>query len=127
MRNLTRFAIAAVVVAGAAPASQLTAGCSSDGSGESGAGVDAIIFIKRQHTALTAQGPTVDVAGGNGQVIDYDRYVPGGSLVMLSPPRPDGTLKNLTAQFPQADFNGADVSFDGKQAVFSMKRDPEDN
>ena len=127
MRNITRFAVAALVVAGVAPASQFTAGCSSDDNGESGAGVDAIVFIKRQHTALSAQGPTVDVAGGNGQVIDYDRYVPGGSLVILSPPRPDGTLKNITAEFPQADFNGADVSFDGKQVVFSMKRDPEDN
>ena len=127
MRNITRLAVVALVAAGVAPASQLTAGCSSDDNGESSAGVDAIIFIKRQHTAITQAGPTVDVAGGNGQVIDYDRYVPGGQLVVLSPPRPDGTLKNITAEFPQADFNGADVSFDGTQVVFSMKRDPEDH
>lgn len=126
MRYLTRLAVLALA-AGLAPASQLTAGCSSDDSGDSGAGVEAVIFIKRQHTALSQGGPTVDVAGGNGQVIDYDRYVPGGSLMILSPPRPDGTLKNITAEFPTADFNGADVSFDGKQVVFSMKRDGEDH
>ena len=40
---------------------------------------------------------------------------------MLAPARPDGTLTNLTRAFPTADFNGADVSFDATQAVFSMK------
>ena len=118
MRNLIRFTAVALVVGVA---------CSDDDSGQSDIGVNAIVFIKRQHTSITAQGPTVDVAGGNGQVIDYDRYVPGGSLVILSPPRPDGTLKNITRDFPTADFNGADVSFDGKQVVFSMKRDADDN
>jgi hypothetical protein len=70
---------------------------------------------------------SIDVAGGNGQVLDYQRYVPGGSLNVLSPARADGTLTNLTKDFPQADFNGADVSFDARQAVFSMKRDESDH
>ena len=67
---------------------------------------------------------TVDVAGGNGQVLDYDRYVPGGSLNLLTPRRRQtGSCRTSTAAYPTADFNGADVSFDATQVVFSMKRD----
>ncbi len=105
----------------------LAAGCGEGGTEEKGAGVNGIIFIKRQHTTVGANGVSVDVAGGNGQVLDYERYVPGGQLVILSPPRPDGVLKVITSDFPTADFNGADVSFDGRQVVFSMKRDPQDH
>jgi len=47
--------------------------------------------------------------------------VPGGSLNLLTPARADGTRTNLTSAFAAADFNGADVSFDATQAVFSMK------
>lgn len=108
----------------AAPA--FLSGCTEETEKETGVGVSAIVFIKRQHTTTGPQGVSVDVAGGNGQVLDYERYVPGGSLVILSPPRPDGKLQNITADFPEADFNGADVSFDGKQVVFSMRRDPND-
>src|SRR5579862_1213045 len=62
------------------------------------AGVPGILFIKRQHTFTDpASGAvSVDVAGGNGQVLDYDRYVPGGALMLLSPARADGTLHTLT-------------------------------
>lgn len=127
MRYLTRVA-AIALVAGAVPAGQtLTAGCSGDGAADAGPGVSAIVFIKRQHTTVGQNGPSVNVAGGNGQVLDYDRYVPGGQLVVLSPPRPDGTLKVISKDFPAADFNGVDVSFDAKQVVFSMKRDAEDH
>jgi hypothetical protein len=91
-----------------------------------------MLFIQRQTmtTKTNADGTTtttVDVSGGNGQVLDYSRYVPGGSLNLLSPARADGTRTNLTSAFTTADFNGADVSFDGTQAVFSMKRDENDN
>ncbi len=101
----------------------------SQGTEQVDTGVDAIIFMKR---AVQTVDPntgvvTIDVSGGNSQVIDYDRYVPGGSLVMLKPPRPDGTLIDFThGQFPNADFNGVDVSFDANQAVFSMKKDGSD-
>ncbi len=103
--------------------------CSTSSSqGGSGVGVQSLLFIKRQHTTQNPDGTfSVDVAGGNGQVVDYDRYVPGGSLNLLTPARSDGTLTNLTAAFPLADFNGADVSFDATQAVFSMKRDANDH
>jgi Hydrazine synthase alpha subunit middle domain len=125
---LTAFALAGALA--------VPPGCgnSTNGGGNEGTAlsIQALLFIKRQHTTVTkhpdgSQTVTVDVAGGNGQVLDYQRYVPGGSLNLLSPARADGTVTNLTADFPEADFNGADVSFDGKQAVFSMKRDPTDN
>lgn len=124
MTKLRLTALALVV--GILPATHaFSTGCSSDPTSDTGTAVGAIVFIKRQHTS--PDGKSVDVAGGNGQVLDYQRYVPGGSLVMLSPPRPDGQLDNITADYPQADFNGADVSFDAKQVVFSMRKDGDDH
>ncbi len=116
----------ALVAAAAVPLGGM--GCSnSTSSGSTDIGVSSILFVKRVTTTVDSSGNvSVDVAGGNGQVIDYDRYVPGGSLNILSPARPDGTVTNLTAGFPTADFNGADVSFDAKQVVFSMKTDSND-
>lgn len=126
MKVLRLSALALLV--GVLPASHaFTAGCSSDGNDEQGAGVGAIVFVKRQHTAGMGAAATVNVAGGNGQVLDYERFEPGGQLVMLTPPRPDGVLKVITAGEKTADFNGVDVSFDAKQVVFSMKRDPNDH
>ncbi|MBN9165267.1 MAG: hypothetical protein J0I07_30165, partial [Myxococcales bacterium] len=123
MKNITRLTALALVV-GVLPASHaFTTGCDSEGTADTGAGVGAIVFIKRQHTAGSGAGATVNVAGGNGQVLDYERFEPGGQLVMLTPPRHDGVLKVITSEFTTADFNGADVSFDAKQVVFSMKRD----
>src|SRR5258708_37100310 len=98
-------------------------GCSNSTAAGNGVGVQSLLFIKRQTTTVQNGVVTVDVAGGNGQVLDYQRYVPGGSLNLLSPARPDGTVSNLTADYPQADFNGADLSFDATQAVFSMRPD----
>ncbi|OJY25718.1 MAG: hypothetical protein BGO98_34430 [Myxococcales bacterium 68-20] len=127
MKNITRLTALALVV-GVLPASHaFTTGCDSEGTADTGAGVGAIVFIKRQHTAGSGAGATVNVAGGNGQVLDYERFEPGGQLVMLTPPRHDGVLKVITSEFTTADFNGADVSFDAKQVVFSMKRDADDH
>jgi hypothetical protein len=113
----------------AAGAAATNSACSKSSTEDTGIGVSSILFIKRQHTVTdpSSGATSVDVAGGNGQVLDYDRYEPGGSLNILSPARPDGTVKNLTVDFPTADFNGADVSFDATQAVFSMKRDGNDH
>jgi hypothetical protein len=120
-----------LTVIGLAATVALSGACShsSSGSGtDTGAGVQSILFIKRQTMTVNPDGTVyVDVSGGNGQVLDYQRYVPGGSLNILSPARADGTLTNLTADFPTADFNGADVSFDATQAVFSMKVDSNDH
>jgi hypothetical protein len=128
---LPLFALAAAVGLGDAcsGSSGPSTGAQSAGSG---IGVQSLLFIQRQTTMTTpnADGTTttsVFVSDGNGQVLDYTRYVPGGSLNVLSPASATGTRTNLTASFPNADFNGADVSFDGTQAVFSMKRDSTDN
>jgi hypothetical protein len=106
----------------------LTSGCGNSSEPKSELGVRAIAFVKRAHTVTHSDGTTsVNVAGGNGQVLDYQRYEPGGSLVLLSPPRPDGEARNLTKDFPEADFNGLDVSFDAGQIVFSMKKNANDH
>lgn len=81
-------------------------------------GVDAIVFAKRAY--LTDSGEH-DVAGGAGQVIDYLRYNPGGGLFVLSPPSPDGKLRDLTADFEGVDIGGLDLSFDATEVVFSMR------
>jgi hypothetical protein len=121
---LTLLALAATVTAAEGCGGPVTG--STTGSSTDILSSQAILFIQRQTTTVTKNpdGTTsvsVDVAGGNGQVLDYQRYVPGGSLNILSPARADGTRTNLTSAFAAADFNGADVSFDAKQAVFSMK------
>jgi len=126
---LTAFALFAAVAA--------TDGCNSSttsptAGGADGVGVQAILFIQRQTivTTTNADGTTsqtFDVDSGNNQVLDYTRYEPGGSLNLLSPARSDGTKTSLTSAFTSADFNGADVSFDGSQAVFSMKTGKNDN
>ena len=130
MKRLTQLTALGLLVGAALIPSTTVAGCGSSSSsdGSVNAGVNAIVFIQRQHTVVGTNGQvTVDVAGGNGQVLDYDRYVPGGKLNILSPPRFDTKPVNLTAAFPDADFNGVDVSFDAAQAVFSMKRDGNDH
>ncbi len=118
----------ALCLAISAPAT-LVAGCGSSNSSSSDIGVGSILFVSRANTTVdpSTGAVSIDVSGGNSQVIDYERYVPGGSLNMLAPARPDGTLTNLTQSFPTADFNGVDVSFDATQAVFSMKKDGNDH
>jgi hypothetical protein len=122
-KPLTILGLAATMLAPSA-----LAGCSNETSSKVELGVTAIIFMSRAHTVVGPNGAVdINVSGGNGQVIDYDRYVPGGSLNVLSPARPDGTVYNLTKDFPEADFNGVDVSFDAKLAVFSMKKNGNDH
>ena len=50
------------------------------------------------------------------------RYHSGENLYTLTPPRPDGTLKNLT-QLANGDVQGPEVSFDGTRILFAMRRD----
>ncbi len=124
-RSFFPFALLALAIV--APSLAATSGCMrTEASASVDAGGRAIVFIKRQHTRTDNGRTTVDVAGGNTQVLDYQRYVPGGSLNIMSPANREGVVKNITVDFPQADFNGADVSFDARQVVFSMKRDAND-
>lgn len=94
----------------------------SDGDGVL-PGVDAVVFAKRAY--LRSDGEQ-DVAGGAGQVVDYLRYNPGGGVFTLKPPAPDGTLTELTADFEGVDIGGLDLSFDGKEVVFSMRHAADD-
>lgn len=98
-------------------------GCNDGGTGESVLpGVEALLFVQRAY-----QGETGDnVSGGMGQTIDYLRYQPGGGVYVLTPPTPDGTLTNLTEAFEEVDINGADLSFDARQVVFSMRHAGDD-
>ncbi len=82
--------------------------------------VEALVFVSR---AFERDDGSHNVLGGNGQTIDYLRYQPGGGLMVLSPPTPDGELRDLTAEggFEGVDINGVDVSFDATQVVFSMR------
>jgi hypothetical protein len=98
----------------------LSIGCGTkDEAGTPGLG--DLVFAKRMHTTGSGADLRIDVAGGANQVIDYLRYVPGGGVYVLSPARPDGQLKNLTAAYPEADISGLDLSFDATEVVFSMK------
>ena len=68
-KPLTALALAAMILAPGA-----IAGCSKATTESVDTGVSAIVFIKRQHTTVAPDSVvTIDVAGGNGQVIDYDR------------------------------------------------------
>ncbi|MEM9068161.1 MAG: hypothetical protein AAGE52_06625, partial [Myxococcota bacterium] len=97
----------------------LLVACSGGDPGESVLpGVDALVFS--QHAFITESGAH-NVTGGSMQTIDYLRYVPGGGVMVLSPPTPDGTLRNLTEEFEGVDIKGIDLSFDATQVVFSMR------
>jgi len=86
-------------------------------------GVKSLLFVKR---AFEDEAGVQQVTGGDNQVIDYQRFVPGGGLYVLTPPTPSGKLRNLTESFESVDINGSDVSFDASQAVFSMRRKGDD-
>lgn len=120
----TRLPLVGMAV-GLACALSAGSGCGKRESGGSDVigDVPSIVFAKRAN--YDAAGAPV-VSEGTSQVIDYLRYVPGGGLYTLTPPRPDGRLENLTAAYPTADVNGLDVSFDGKSVVFSMKINADD-
>ncbi len=83
-------------------------------------GVNSVVFVKRAY--LRPDG-SHEVTGGMGQVVDYERYNPGegAGLFVLTPPSPNGKLRNLTENFKGVDINGLDLSFDAKKVVFSMR------
>src|SRR5271155_4737713 len=111
--GMTLLALVGAMIALDGCSSTTSTGSSSQG-GVGNLGVQSLLFIKRQ-TKVTTTNPdgtvsvTYDVDNGNGQVLDYQRYVPGGSLNLLS--TANGTVTSLTPSFAAADFNGADVSF----------------
>jgi len=98
-------------------------GCGGS-SGDEGVlpGVQAMVFVKRNFVGEDGGHEL----GGNGNVFDYLRYVPGGGVYVLEPPTPDGELRNITEEFDAVDIAGVDVSFDGRQVVFSMRHAGDD-
>jgi hypothetical protein len=73
--------------------------------------VRSIVFLQRM--------PRTDA----GNVFEYTSFVPGGRLVMLTPPSADGKLTVLTSDpmFDGADVMSYDVSFDASAVVFSAR------
>jgi hypothetical protein len=86
-----------------------------------------IVYAVRQHTLLDADGNAarIDVAGGMGQVMDYGRYVPGGKLEVLE--LNTGDIKNIIADYPEADVSSVHVSFDATKVLFTMKTSADDD
>lgn len=104
------------------------ASCSSDRGEDDGTtikNVQKIIYAARQHTVVDSEGVRIDVAGGEGQVIDYLRYVPGGRLEILD--LASGNIENIIEGFPTADVSALDVSHDATKVVFSMKQNGDDS
>ncbi len=101
------------------PAMLIAPGCTGGEPGDGVLpGVEALVFVKR---AFIRPDGSHAVVGGANQTIDYLRYVPGGGVFVLSPPTPDGELRELTDGYEGVDVNGIDLSFDGRQVAFSMR------
>jgi hypothetical protein len=128
-RHRSPYILAASV--GVAAFALSAAGCTSSAEkvdDSLGQGVNGVVFAKRMHTTVGNDGSIeINIGGGTSQVIDYGRYVPGGGVFLLSPARQDGTLTNLTKDFPAADIAGLDLSFDAQEVVYSMKRSNDDS
>lgn len=126
LRNwLNKVPLAAITLGAACALATSAGGCGKREAGGSDVigDVPGVVFAKR---ANFDKNGVAQVGNGTDQVIDYLRYVPGGGLYMLTPPRPDGQLTNITKAFPDADVNALDVSFDGKRVAFSMKLNGDD-
>lgn len=121
MRMRTHQVTRAVLALGAIAS---LAGCGGGGGDSALPGVQALVFVQR---AYERDDGSHDVSGGSRQVIDYQRYTPGGGVYVLEPPTPDGTLRSLTSEFEGVDVNGLDLSFDARRVVFSMRTAPPDD
>jgi outer membrane protein assembly factor BamB len=93
--------------------------------------VSQIIYAVRQHTVVNepaeaggAEQIFIDVAGGMGQVMDYQRFVPGGRLELLD--LKTGRIDNLIEDFASADVSSVDLSFDATKVVFTMRTSGDD-
>lgn len=97
--------------------------CKEGGSGPSAPSpgvpqdVSSVIFLQRA------------MSRGVGNVFDYTHFVPGGRLVKLEPPSPDGKLTVLTSDpmFTNGDVMAWDLSFDAKELVFAARTDKDDH
>ncbi|HMJ15676.1 MAG TPA: hypothetical protein VK524_29870 [Polyangiaceae bacterium] len=102
-------------------------GCSGEeNTGEQREKFDRLVYAVRQHTVLGSDGAvSINVAGGMGQVMDYNRYEPGGRLEIYD--LTTGKIENVLADIPTADVSSLDVSYDATKVVFTMKTSGDDN
>jgi hydrazine synthase alpha subunit-like protein len=111
--------------------------CSGDQQGPGGE-TGSILPEDVRAIAFISRAPR----NSNGNVFDYDSYVPGGAIMKLEPPSPNGKLTNLTAlaaqkanaagagaqvDFSQADIMSWDLSFDAQQIAFSARLTADDH
>jgi hypothetical protein len=117
---------AAGALAGASVIALGAVGCGGGGGGGNSVvpGVESIVFAQR---AFVRGDGSHDISGGTRQVIDYERYNPGGGVFVLSPPTPDGDLRSLTDDYTGVDIAGLDLSFDAREVVFSMRHDGDEH
>ena len=106
-----------------------TLGCSSETEEPSTkSGVDRLVYAVRQHTVVTDEGVSIDVAGGMGQVMDYNRFNPGGRLEIYD--TRTATTENVLAGQPfetTSDVSSLHVSYDAIKVVFTMKTANDDS
>jgi hypothetical protein len=106
-----------------------TLGCSSETEDpEPTGGVDKVVYAVRQHTVVTDDGVSIDVAGGMGQVMDYNRFNPGGRIEIHD--TRTATTENLLAGHPfeqTSDISSLHVSYDATKVVFTMKTNNDDS
>ena len=106
------------------------ASCSSDKGEESDGpaikNVKQLVYAVRQTMSQNEDGSwNVHVADGEGQVLNYDRFVPGGRLEVLN--LSTGDTANIIEDFKTADIGGLDLNFEGTKVVFSMKQSGSDS
>ncbi|MGE0324119.1 MAG: hypothetical protein AB7S68_17525, partial [Polyangiaceae bacterium] len=102
--------------------------CTNEPSQEpTGESFQKIIYAVRQHTTVNGDNVEIDVSGGMGQVMDYQRYNPGARLEIRD--LGTGKVQNIIEdeRFKNADVSSLDVSFDATKVVFSMKLSGDDN
>ena len=103
--------------------------CASD-KGEESEGpaiknVKQLVYAVRQTTSMNEDGTyNVHVADGEGQVLNYDRFVPGGRLEIFN--LSTGNAENIISDFKTADISGLDLNFEGTKVVFSMNQNGSD-
>ncbi|MCX7599493.1 MAG: discoidin domain-containing protein, partial [Armatimonadetes bacterium] len=73
-------------------------------------GFDALVLVERH-----------ELNPSHVYTVHCEDFRPGGGLYILSPPAPDGTLRQLVAS-PEGQILDFDISYDAKEIVFSWRR-----
>jgi len=81
---------------------------------ERGLGFDALVLVERR-----------EMNPSHVYTAAIEGFAPGGGLYLLSPPTPDGELTRLVDS-PEGQIMDCDVSYDGRQVIFSWRKDASD-